>query len=452
LTQDNHPPLLLLPLLFFHCPPGTILSLGYLLLPLLLPAGTILSLVYLLLLGALAGAIPVIFELAGCLLTLGLKLAYDHTQWGRQQQAQQAAEMEQQLCEAAVMLDEQLQQQQQQHTEQQPCDLPAGNSGCRSSLGKRSTARTLNMQSLMTGVSAEGQHATVAHPQDDTTATASSKSTALKEPTTPDMTVLIFDTPFPNSSCGSGNGSSGATIFEHAAGSNAPSSSVAASAALEVPTTRSSQGGNIPSCPVNSESNMPHQSTFISGPATNNSIPSNRNKAAAVSNPGSGTGSGVVTLGSASSSPTVALALQLVHLLQHQQQHQQQQQQHSLPWYMRTGFRHSASVSTSSNCSLDGRHSGGTTSAAGVTAAAREHGHSQASHIGLSLGAQPAAAIPTVGAPDAAVAAVGSPVQGNSKLMNVGRVSLLNPSNFFAGGDSAVSPRAAASSNNHTTD
>jgi hypothetical protein len=73
---------------------------------LLLPPGTILSLVYLLLLGALAGAIPVIFELAGCLLTLGLKLAYDHTQWGRQQQAQQAAEMEQQLCEAVSLLEQ----------------------------------------------------------------------------------------------------------------------------------------------------------------------------------------------------------------------------------------------------------------------------------------------------------------------------------------------------------
>jgi hypothetical protein len=201
--------------------------------------------VYLLLIDALAGAIPVIFELAGCLLTVGLKLAYDHTQWGRQQQAQQAAEMEQQLCEAAVMLDEQLQQQQQQHTKQQPCDLPVRNSGCRSSLEKRSTARTLNMQNLMTGVSAEGQHATVVHPQDRTPATASSKVTAAQDPITQDIIVLVFDTPPPNSNCCSGNGSSGTAIFEHAAGRTALGN-VAAAAALEVPTTRSSQGGNIP--------------------------------------------------------------------------------------------------------------------------------------------------------------------------------------------------------------
>ncbi|WIA41022.1 hypothetical protein OEZ86_004660 [Tetradesmus obliquus] len=48
--------------------------------------GTVLSLVYLLLIDALAGAIPVAFEVAGCLVTLGLKLAYDHTTWGQQQQ------------------------------------------------------------------------------------------------------------------------------------------------------------------------------------------------------------------------------------------------------------------------------------------------------------------------------------------------------------------------------
>jgi hypothetical protein len=194
---------------------------------------------------------------------------------------------------------------------------------------------------------------------------------------------------------------------------------------------------------------MPHQSTSISGAATNNSIPNNSDKAAAVSIPGSGTGSGAATLGSASSSPTVALALQLVQLLQHQQQ----QQQHSLPWYMRTGFRHSASISTSSNCSLDGRRSRGSISAAGVTAAAaREQAHFHASRIGLSLGAQPVLAGTAVGAPDATVAALGSPVQGNSRLVNVGRVSFLNPSNFFAGGGSAASPRAAASSNNQITE
>ncbi|WIA20737.1 hypothetical protein OEZ85_005107 [Tetradesmus obliquus] len=59
--------------------------------------GTVLSLVYLLLIDALAGAIPVIFELAGCLLTLSLKLAYDHTAWGKEQQQQKAAALQEQI-------------------------------------------------------------------------------------------------------------------------------------------------------------------------------------------------------------------------------------------------------------------------------------------------------------------------------------------------------------------
>jgi hypothetical protein len=129
----------------------------------------VLSLVYLLLLGALAGAIPVIFELAGCLLTLGLKLAYDHTAWGcQQQQQQQAAEIEQQLCEAALVLDEQLQQH-HHHTKQQPCSVRTAANSCRSSLEKRSTARALNAQSPETGVYhtsvTEGQHGRIGQLQ-----------------------------------------------------------------------------------------------------------------------------------------------------------------------------------------------------------------------------------------------------------------------------------------------
>jgi hypothetical protein len=49
------------------------------------------------LLDALAGAIPVAFEVAGCLLTLALKLAYDHTAWGKQQQLQQAVALQEQI-------------------------------------------------------------------------------------------------------------------------------------------------------------------------------------------------------------------------------------------------------------------------------------------------------------------------------------------------------------------
>jgi hypothetical protein len=389
----------------------------------------VLSLVYLLLLDALAGAIPVIFELAGCLITLGLKLAYDHTRWGKQQQEQQAAALQEQLLtEAAHVIEQQLHTVLQDGKQLSGDCLVRGGSSCRSSFDR---------------------------PRHPVT------------PVPPDMTVNIREHPLDSSSCSSGAGSGAdhdnSTSANAAAGGSAACSQLGFQMTCSLPSTVVPLPHVINSNSNNNNNNNNNNSNY---PADNlckkpaalqvpSTIPSANGSTASGSNPGA----------SISSTPTGALALQLLQLLQHQQQH--------LPWYMRTGIRHTASISTGSYCSSDGcrtRCSLGD-GAAGV-ATTREHSHSLTGQHQLPAGptvqdVQGPQRITVCNTPGAAAltalpvsnhqrsangidAAASSAAQrsssnsiSTSRLAASGRVSLLNPGNFFACSPVA-SPRSAA--------
>lgn len=93
--------------------------------------GSSLSLAYMLLVGAEAGAIPAVFELLACLITIALKLLYDFTSWGRQLQMEKAAELEEQLIAVIEQQFEPTQEEfpadsEQQQEQQQAVDREQG--------------------------------------------------------------------------------------------------------------------------------------------------------------------------------------------------------------------------------------------------------------------------------------------------------------------------------------
>ncbi|WIA40637.1 hypothetical protein OEZ86_013973 [Tetradesmus obliquus] len=64
--------------------------------------GSALSFIYLVLLGAVAAWVPIVVELCGCLATISLKLLFDHTRWGRNQELMLELELDTQQPEAAT--------------------------------------------------------------------------------------------------------------------------------------------------------------------------------------------------------------------------------------------------------------------------------------------------------------------------------------------------------------
>jgi hypothetical protein len=299
----------------------------------------VLSLVYLLLLGALAGAIPVIFELAGCLLTLGLKLAYDHTAWGRQQQQQQAAEIEQQLCEVLCAIEEQQeceeneeqQQQQQQHKQHSllECQLPIKQQAAEDS----TTHCILNNSSGDFNLQPQQQQQQLQQHYSNSTAKQSFRS---DEP-------LYRDEPGFSSDGGAATVSVQLSTKAAAAAANGSAQTAAQSAApcdvrvvvYQNPlAARDSIAGTTA---VSSAASSADGAVVAQKPIAAAALEKQNNgfyrRPAALYTPGS-------SLSGATVSATAALALAVQQL--QQQQHKQQ------PWYMRTGIRHGASIPTSS--------------------------------------------------------------------------------------------------------
>jgi hypothetical protein len=309
--------------------------------------------VYLLLLEALAGAIPVIFELAGCLITLGLKLAYDHTRWGKQQQEQQAAALQEQLCEALCVIeeeqeleqqevlgrgvpasnevqDEQLKfanrqqlvkeqlagQQQQQKAGEDSCSHSTFSSISNSEQQQQqpqqqhseSCAKVVSFDRgesyylEQPGFSSDGGAATV-NVKLNASTPAEAAATQTVAPV--DVKVMIYQNPLASSDSAAGTGTSNSAICSAdggLAGKTSPTSAAAAAVSA-------------------------------AGFWKINDIKDDR--PAAFHSPGSSLGGG---------SPS-ATAAALAQALQKAQQQQQKQQ----PWYMRTGIRHGVSIPSSSS-------------------------------------------------------------------------------------------------------
>jgi hypothetical protein len=251
-----------------------------------------------------------------------------------------ASNRQEQIVEAVHVLEHQLHAKQPDHVENVTVLNNAGNSGCYHSVEK-----------------AHSKLEALQQPSDGSESIMSLAATAAAEPITPDTTVLVL--PEPQA------GSSGGSSQHHAAAMTSTTSSSSSSSGTA--TKHSTEHGTDSSC---------------------------RTTPAALQVPASNSGSGASLTGIGS--PSGALALQLLQLLQHQQQQQQQQQHQHLPWYMRTGIRHTASVSTGSYCSSTDGHvtrCGAIDGAAGV-ATTREHSQSNRHHACGTRNAAPAATSP----------------------------------------------------------
>jgi hypothetical protein len=312
-----------------------------------------LSLVYLLLIDALAGAIPVIFELAGCLITLSLKLAYDHTAWGKQQQLQQAAALQEQIVEALCAIEEEqdeqegcsFDQQQQQLLQQQfhrdsqllaekqlaGQQKVADDSSSHSTFSISSNSERQQQQQPQQqqqqqhneyatkvnldidepyyreepGFSSDVGAATAGIQLSPKTAAATTGKVGSGQPASPaDIKMMIYQNPLAR-----GESAAGTAVSNSAASStngSAAAGSKSSAAAAAVFGKQSSSGS--------------------------------RKRPAVLSSTGTSLGGG----GTASATAALAVALQQL----------QQQQQRQQPWYMRTGIRHGASIPTSSSGQL----------------------------------------------------------------------------------------------------